>query len=118
MILVPHFLQLQEWARAQDLPSEPEQLVKHPRTLQLYSEALGTLNKQLAPFETLKRFCLLNRELQLASSEITPTMKVKRNVIAKNYQELIDSMYEDSPPAHIGCAAAAPVAEPSQQIAS
>jgi long-chain acyl-CoA synthetase len=117
VILVPHFLQLQEWAAAQSIPTEAAAMVQHPRILQLYSEVLESLNQQLPPYETLKRFCLLDRELRLESSEITPTMKVKRNVITRNYRELIDSMYEDSPPAHIGRTATTRAAEPSQQIA-
>jgi long-chain acyl-CoA synthetase len=118
VILVPHFPQLQEWATQHSLPTEATDMVKHPRVLQMYGDVLAGINKGLPSYETLKRFCLLDRELQLASSEITPTMKVKRSVIAKNYRELIDSMYEDPPPPHVGCPAGPRATEPSRQIAS
>jgi long-chain acyl-CoA synthetase len=118
VILVPHFLQLQEWAATQGIPAEPlEALVKHPKTVQLYCDVLARINQELPSFETLKRCCLLDRELQLESSEITPTMKVKRSVITKNYAALIECMYEDSPPTHIGCPGATATTEPPRQIA-
>src|SRR5262249_49481452 len=55
-------------------------------------------------YERIKRFRLLERELQLEKGEITPTMKVKRSEVARIYAALIDSMYQDPPPAGVGCA--------------
>jgi long-chain acyl-CoA synthetase len=116
VLLIPHFLQLTTWARNHSLPNDVTELVRHPRTLQLYTRVIEDLNRHLPSFETIKRFCILDRELKLESSEITPTMKVKRNVLAKHMADLIDAMYEESPPAHVG-RLAAPDAETSRQVA-
>ena len=55
--------------------------------------AFDELNKRLAGFEQIKRFTVLANEFSIAEGEMTPTMKMKRNVIEKRYQDLIDQMY-------------------------
>lgn len=55
------------------------------------------LNKTLASYEQIKRFAILPREFSIVDGEMTPTMKMKRNVIEKRYKDIIDSMY----PVHV-----------------
>lgn len=61
----------------------------------LISEEIDKANKQLSPWETVKKFVLLEEPLKIESGELTPTMKVKRPVIHEKYKQEIDSMYED-----------------------
>ena len=49
----------------------------------------------LAQYEKIKKFALLDRDFELESGEVTPSLKVKRNIVEKKYSELIDSLYED-----------------------
>ncbi len=51
------------------------------------------LNNQLNRWETIKKFELLDHDLSVESGELTPSMKVKRNVVEDNYGGLIDKMY-------------------------
>jgi long-chain acyl-CoA synthetase len=51
------------------------------------------LNSQLNRWETIKKFRLLDHDLTVESGELTPSMKVKRNVVEEGNKELIDSMY-------------------------
>lgn len=51
------------------------------------------VNKGLASFEQIKRFKVVDREFSLEEGEITPTMKMKRNVIEQRFRPLIDQMY-------------------------
>jgi long-chain acyl-CoA synthetase len=51
------------------------------------------LNTGLAPFETIKRFELLDRELSAEAGELTPTLKVRRKIVSKSFAELIEGMY-------------------------
>lgn len=51
------------------------------------------LNKGLASFEKIKRFAVLSREFSIADGEMTPTLKMKRNVIETRFRVIIDDLY-------------------------
>ena len=51
------------------------------------------VNKSLASFEQIKKFTVLYREFSVDGGEMTPTIKMKRNVIEQRYRPLIDQMY-------------------------
>jgi len=51
------------------------------------------LNAGLAPFETIKRFELLDRDLSAEAGELTPTLKVRRKIVSQTFAELIEGMY-------------------------
>ena len=76
------------------LTEKEEQLLLHPEVTNLYEEVLSSVNKALAPFEQPKKFRLLPKDFELSEGEITPTMKIRRRVIEKKYQKVIDEMYE------------------------
>ncbi|OFZ18334.1 MAG: hypothetical protein A2X94_12325 [Bdellovibrionales bacterium GWB1_55_8] len=54
------------------------------------------LNKTLATYEQIKRFSILAREFSIEEGEMTPTLKMKRNIIDKNFRKIIDSMYSSN----------------------
>jgi long-chain acyl-CoA synthetase len=47
----------------------------------------------LAGFETVRAFILLPQEFTQLAGEVTPTLKVKRRVVMKQYQTVIDELY-------------------------
>ena len=51
------------------------------------------LNAELNRWETIKRVRLLDNDLTIESGELTPSLKVKRNVVEEKFKPLIDSMY-------------------------
>jgi long-chain acyl-CoA synthetase len=103
-LIVPHYAHLEERAKALGIDvAQRAALVAAPEILRLFTEVLSTVNAQQPSYERIKRFCLLERELQMDAGEITPSMKVKRNVVAKRYAREIASMYADPPPSHVGC---------------
>jgi long-chain acyl-CoA synthetase len=51
------------------------------------------LNSGLASYEQIKRFAVLTQEFSIADGEMTPTLKMKRNVIEARYRDVIDQMY-------------------------
>jgi long-chain acyl-CoA synthetase len=51
------------------------------------------LNKTLSSYEQIKKFAIISREFSIADGEMTPTLKMKRNVIEKTFAEIINSMY-------------------------
>ena len=50
------------------------------------------LNKNLNRWETIKKWELLDHDLTVESGELTPSMKVKRNVVEDNYKDVIDGL--------------------------
>jgi long-chain acyl-CoA synthetase len=57
--------------------------------------AVDAVNGGMARVEQIKKFTILARELSIASGELTPTLKVKRNVVAANFEAEIEAMYAD-----------------------
>ena len=68
-------------------------LSKKQEVVDLLHHEISALNKELASYETIKKFRILEEELDQDKDEITPTLKVKRNVVFAHYQYLIDEMY-------------------------
>lgn len=63
---------------------------------ELIQKEVDKLNKHLTPWETVKKFVLLDKPLTIDGGELTPTLKVKRPVINEKYKEQIDSMYPEA----------------------
>jgi len=94
-LIVPSFDALEEYARSQNIPfSSREELVKHPAVVEFYQKRIDEQQKELAEYEKVKRFTLLDHPFTQDSGEMTPTMKLKRKVIAEKYRDLIDAMYD------------------------
>ncbi len=61
----------------------------------LYEKEIQRIQKDLPPYERVRRFELLPEQLTVEKGEITPTLKVKRKVVEKQYAALIEKMYEN-----------------------
>ena len=75
-------------------PSDPVALAGHPLVAQRLEEKKKEVNGKLGSWEQVKYMKVLPRELTEADGELTPSLKVKRKVVTKNYAELIESMYQ------------------------
>ena len=73
--------------------SEDGALARHPAVLKRIEAEVQAVNARLASFETIKYFRLLPHELSEQSGELTPTLKVKRKVVASKFRDLIEEMY-------------------------
>ena len=69
-------------------------LSQHPKIKDLIAKEIETRNVELARIERIKQFTILENQFSAKHDEIGPTMKVKRNVIQKRYQDVIDAMYD------------------------
>ena len=81
------------WAKEQGLPEELDELSKTDEVRQLVQRELDRANEHYAQVEQIKRFAILDHDLSIETGELTPTLKVKRNVISDRYAELFDSLY-------------------------
>ena len=61
----------------------------------LFRARIDTLQQQFAHYEQIKRFTLLPEPFSMERGELTNTLKLKRSVVAKNYSEQIEKMYEE-----------------------
>ncbi len=72
-----------------------EELLQHPKIQALFRARIDTLQQQFAHYEQVKRFTLLPQPFSMERGELTNTLKLKRPVVAKNYKDVIDKMYEE-----------------------
>lgn len=80
-----------------DLKSVPgstrDGLVVDSNVIQQVQGQFDKVNKTLASFEQVKKFKIIDREFAINDGEMTPTMKMKRNVIEQRFRPVIDQMY-------------------------
>jgi long-chain acyl-CoA synthetase len=57
-------------------------------------KAVDGVNRGLAPFERIKRFCILPQDLTEAAGELTPKLSVRRKVVVEKYRGMIEALYE------------------------
>jgi long-chain acyl-CoA synthetase len=89
-LIVPDRAALQE---RYGIEGDPDALVGDPRVRAIVQERVDVLNRGLASFESIKAFTLLANTFSEANGELTPTLKPKRRVIQRRYDDLITAMY-------------------------
>jgi long-chain acyl-CoA synthetase len=81
------------WAKEQGLPGDLGELAENDQIQELVQKELDRANSNYAPVEQAKRFKILDHDLSIDTGELTPTLKVKRNVVYDRYEDLFESMY-------------------------
>ncbi len=69
-------------------------LHESPTVVAEMQKVVSRVNKQLAPFEQVKRFRILPREFSIEYGEVTATMKVRRKQVMENFRAELDSLYQ------------------------
>ena len=94
MLIVPNFEQLEGWAKKKGIIwTDRAQLIRIPAVVEkMEHEVLGQC-EGLAHYETPRKIALLEHDFSLEKGELTPTQKVKRRVVDRNYKDVIDSLY-------------------------
>jgi long-chain acyl-CoA synthetase len=83
------------WAKEQGLPEDPAALASEPKVRELIQGVLDEVNERYARVEQIKKFVILDHDLSQETGELTPTLKVKRNVINEKYEGLFDGLYAE-----------------------
>ena len=95
-LIVPDFEAIQKYAKENGIEeNDPAKLIKDDAIVSLYKKEMRAFSKQLASHEKIRDFRLLDTEFSVETGEITPTLKVKRRVIAEKYAEHIDDIFKD-----------------------
>ena len=93
-LVVPNFEALESWGATRGLASgSREELCSRPEIARHYLGLIAELLSDVAQYEKIKKVTVLPNEFTEESGELTPTLKVKRRVIAQKYRELIGKMY-------------------------
>jgi long-chain acyl-CoA synthetase len=69
------------------------ELVTSPAVREMVQGYVDALNAKLNPWETIKKFLILPRDLSIEDGDLTPSMKLKRRVVASKYKDELDSLY-------------------------
>jgi len=83
------------WAQAHDIAdTSTAALAQDPQVHALIQAELDKSNAKYAQVEQVKRFAILDHDLSQETGELTPTLKVKRNVVNEKYAPIFDGLYE------------------------
>ena len=94
---MPNFEKLEDYAKTSNIPYESHsELVKNEKILNFMMAEVDRATPNLASYERVKKIALLDREFEIEKGEITPTLKVKRNIIERMHKDLIASLYREN----------------------
>ncbi|MFO7779595.1 MAG: long-chain fatty acid--CoA ligase [Nitriliruptoraceae bacterium] len=89
---------LPAWAEAQGLSfGSVAEAAQHPRVLSEIQQAIDAGNAELARVEQVRKWAIVPSEWTAESEELTPSLKLKRNVIHTKYADVIDGLYAQAP---------------------
>ena len=95
-LIVPNLERLLEYAKEKHINYyQIDDLVMHEPVQKLFEQRLAEINKQLAPYETIKKFVLLAHDFSIDGGELTPTLKLRRKIIYEKYKYKIEDLYAD-----------------------
>jgi long-chain acyl-CoA synthetase len=96
LLVVPNFDQLEPWAgRKNIIWTSRSQLLTMPTVKAKIEKEVAKETDGLARYETPKKIALLEHDFSVERGELTPTLKVKRRVIDRDYKALIDALYAE-----------------------
>ncbi len=81
------------YAREHSLPEDIATLCREPSIEELIGKEVERVNSRYAQVEQVKKYAILDHDLSQETGELTPTLKVKRAVVAEKYADLLDSLY-------------------------
>jgi len=93
-LIVPAFNNLKHWCEKNGIVyTNNDEMICKKEVLNKFQKEIDTLNESFAQYEKIKKFELLPQLWTIEAGELTPTLKVKRKVIAAKYKALIDKIY-------------------------
>ncbi len=82
------------WQQENDIINT-DNIYKSEKLYDYIKQQIKVVSSNLAEYEIVKRFYILDHELSVEDSELTATMKVKRNVIAQKYKHIIEALFNE-----------------------
>jgi long-chain acyl-CoA synthetase len=97
-LIVPDKVALKEWAKAQGISADGEELLADARVRSLLESEVETYSKDFKGYERPKAFVIDGEELAIANGMLTPTLKLKRRQVVAKYGPIFDSLYLQAEP--------------------
>jgi len=95
-LIVPNFEKLEEYARFNQIPfSSRAELVNNGQVVNFLRAEIDRATPDLASYERIKKIAVLARDFEIAQDEMTPSLKIKRNIVQEKYKAVIDAMYKE-----------------------
>ncbi len=93
-LVVPEFEALEKWAKEQGISYRNyRELIGDSRVKELIQASIERVNQNLAGYEQIKKYRIVDQPFTEESGELTPSLKIKRRVVDEKYKALIDEMY-------------------------
>jgi long-chain acyl-CoA synthetase len=93
-LIVPSYPNLKDWAKSRGIVyTTNEELIAHPKVIEMYKDLVESFNKYFNPVEQIKRFELLPADWTIDSGELTPKLSLKRKVIMEKYHAALERIY-------------------------
>lgn len=93
-ILSPNFTFLHDWCSIHKIQyRDNKELIELPEAIERFNREVREVNKSLGEFEQIKRFRLVTEEWTPMTGELSPTLKLKRNYLSKEYKDIIAEIY-------------------------
>jgi long-chain acyl-CoA synthetase len=82
-----------KYAQENGLPEDPAELARNPDVKAAIEAHVEKINQSFARVEQVKKIAILPYDLSQESGELTPTLKVKRAIVAQKHEDAIDQLY-------------------------
>jgi long-chain acyl-CoA synthetase len=93
-IISPVFEYLHNWASLHKVNyRDNEELIRNPQVVGRYQQEIDAVNKSLSPHEQIKRFRLVRDEWSTATGELSPTLKLRRNIVYEKYAAILKDIF-------------------------
>ena len=93
-LLSPNFTFLHDWCSIHKIQfRDNAELIEIPEVIERISREVREINNSLGEHEQIKRFRLVTEEWSPQSGELSPTLKLKRNLLAMHYKDVIADIY-------------------------
>ncbi|OUS14548.1 long-chain fatty acid--CoA ligase, partial [Rhodospirillales bacterium 47_12_T64] len=92
-VIVPDEDFLEQWGEASGIPGVLASVHDNPSLKISMAKAIDQINKQLSPFEKVRKFVVAKEAFNIDNEMMTPTLKVRRHKVLEVYQDQIDALY-------------------------
>lgn len=96
-LVVPNFEKLLDWSAKNGInEKKPAELIKNKQVIDKVWSEVERLNAGFGKWEQVKKIALLPKEFTIDGGELTPKLSLKRKVILKNNEALVEKLYEET----------------------
>ena len=95
-LIVPNFEKLEEYAKFSQIPfAGRAELVENKQIIGFLKAEIDRATPELASYERIKKIAVLDRDFEIEREEMTPSLKVRRNIVQDKYKAVIDALYRE-----------------------